>query len=104
MDCSFLDRVGASSSLTAKTTNLSLALRLHPNVHMGQETGKLGEGVRFGGSGRGEPTIITPKQNRQRFLGAMERYFTLIPDRWMKQRDSPEFAEDSHLLGLWPDW
>ncbi|KAJ7922865.1 hypothetical protein B0H13DRAFT_1982098 [Mycena leptocephala] len=62
------------------------------------------ESAFLGGSGRGEPTIITPKQYRQRFLGAMERYFPLIPDRWMKQRDSPEFEEDSHLLELWPDW
>ncbi|KAJ7103100.1 hypothetical protein B0H15DRAFT_810942 [Mycena belliarum] len=52
----------------------------------------------LGGSGRGEPTIITPKQYRQRFLGAMERYFPLIPDRWMKQKDSPEFEGDSHVL------
>ncbi|KAJ7044915.1 hypothetical protein C8F04DRAFT_1066996 [Mycena alexandri] len=62
------------------------------------------ESAFLGGSGRGEPTIITPKQYRQRFLGAMERYFPLIPDRWMKQKDSPEFQEDSHLLELWPDW
>ncbi|KAJ7086595.1 hypothetical protein C8R43DRAFT_311055 [Mycena crocata] len=62
------------------------------------------ESAFLGGSGRGEPTIITPKQYRQRFLGAMERYFPLIPDRWMKQKDSPEFEEDLHLLELWPDW
>ncbi|KAJ6623112.1 hypothetical protein B0H10DRAFT_1873551 [Mycena sp. CBHHK59/15] len=62
------------------------------------------ESAFLGGSARGEPTIVTPKQYRQRFLGAMERYFPLIPDRWMKQRDSPEFEEDSHLLELWPDW
>ncbi|KAF7302586.1 1-phosphatidylinositol-3-phosphate 5-kinase [Mycena chlorophos] len=62
------------------------------------------ESTFLGGSARGEPTIITPKQYRQRFLGAMERYFPLVPDRWMKQKDSPEFAEDSHLLELWPDW
>ncbi|KAK7063831.1 1-phosphatidylinositol-3-phosphate 5-kinase [Favolaschia claudopus] len=62
------------------------------------------ESAFLGGSGRGEPTIITPKQYRQRFLGAMERYFPLIPDRWMKQKDTPEFEGDSHLLELWPDW
>jgi len=62
------------------------------------------ESAFLGGSGRGEPTIITPKQYRQRFLGAMERYFPLIPDRWMKQKDAPEIEEDSHLLELWPDW
>lgn len=30
------------------------------------------------GAGRGEPTIVTPKQYRQRFIGAMERYFPLV--------------------------
>ncbi|KAJ7201260.1 hypothetical protein GGX14DRAFT_656010 [Mycena pura] len=62
------------------------------------------ESAFLGGSGRGEPTIITPKQYRQRFLGAMERYFPLVPDCWMKLKDSPEIEEDSHLLELWPDW
>ncbi|KIK70502.1 hypothetical protein GYMLUDRAFT_972544 [Collybiopsis luxurians FD-317 M1] len=57
----------------------------------------------FLGGGRGEPTIITPKQYRQRFLSAMERYFPLVPDRWMKQKDTPE--DDSNFLTeLWPDW
>ena len=36
------------------------------------------ESAFLGGSARGEPTIITPKQYRQRFLGAMERYFPLV--------------------------
>ncbi|KAJ7805196.1 hypothetical protein B0H14DRAFT_2881313 [Mycena olivaceomarginata] len=62
------------------------------------------ESAFLGGSGRGEPTIITPKQYRQRFLGAMERYFPLIPDRWMKLKDNPEIEEDSQLLELWSDW
>lgn len=31
-----------------------------------------------GGAGKGEPTIITPKQYRQRFIVAMERYFPLV--------------------------
>lgn len=30
------------------------------------------------GAGKGEPTIVTPKQYRQRFLSAMERYFPLV--------------------------
>ncbi|KAJ8514751.1 hypothetical protein ONZ45_g7730 [Pleurotus djamor] len=61
------------------------------------------ESAFLGGSGRGEPTIVTPKQYRQRFISAMERYFPLIPDRWMKQKDTPE--EDSNsLVELWPDW
>ncbi|EIN14395.1 hypothetical protein PUNSTDRAFT_96221 [Punctularia strigosozonata HHB-11173 SS5] len=55
-----------------------------------------------GGGSRGEPTIITPKQYRQRFISAMERYFPLVPDRWMKQQDAPE--EDIGLSELWPDW
>jgi len=44
----------------------------------------------FLGGAKGEPTIITPKQYRHRFLTAMERYFPLTPDRWMKQQDIPE--------------
>ncbi|KAH9837295.1 uncharacterized protein C8Q71DRAFT_595324 [Rhodofomes roseus] len=57
----------------------------------------------LGGGTKGEPTIIGPKQYRQRFLSAMERYFPLVPDRWMKQHDFPE-EEGNALLDLWPDW
>jgi len=32
----------------------------------------------LGGGGKGEPTIVTPKQYKQRFLSAMERYFSLV--------------------------
>ena len=32
----------------------------------------------LGGGTKGEPTIITPKQYRQRFLSARERYFPLV--------------------------
>ncbi|KAL4067348.1 hypothetical protein V8B97DRAFT_2063152 [Scleroderma yunnanense] len=53
----------------------------------------------FLGGGKGEPTIVTPKQYRQRFLSAMERYFPLVPDRWMKQKDAPE--DDSNTLTDW---
>jgi 1-phosphatidylinositol-3-phosphate 5-kinase len=60
----------------------------------------------LGGAGKGEPTVVTPKLYRQRFVSAMERYFPLVtapdhtpeldsnvsqvPDRWMKQEDAPE--------------
>ncbi|TFK77523.1 hypothetical protein BDN72DRAFT_808414 [Pluteus cervinus] len=47
-----------------------------------------------------EPTIVTPKQYRQRFLSAMERYFPLVPDRWMKHKDTPDDDPQDH----WPDW
>ncbi|KAI0931455.1 hypothetical protein AcV7_001170 [Taiwanofungus camphoratus] len=57
----------------------------------------------LGGANKGEPTIIGPRQYRQRFLSAMERYFPLVPDRWMKQHDAPE-EEGNMLLDLWPDW
>ncbi|KAH0837960.1 hypothetical protein J3R83DRAFT_6197 [Lanmaoa asiatica] len=61
------------------------------------------ESAFLGGGGKGEPTIVGPKQYRQRFISAMERYFPLVPDRWMKQKDTPE--EDSNSLAdLWPDW
>ncbi|KAI0323076.1 hypothetical protein OF83DRAFT_10696 [Amylostereum chailletii] len=61
------------------------------------------ESAFLGGAGKGEPTIVTPKQYRQRFLSAMERYFPLVPDRWMKQNDAPE-EDGNALLDLWPDW
>ncbi|KAG6846063.1 hypothetical protein H0H87_006427 [Tephrocybe sp. NHM501043] len=54
--------------------------------------------------GRGDPTIVTPNLYRQRFISAMERYFPLIPDRWMKQKDTPEEDSNNSLLELWPDW
>jgi 1-phosphatidylinositol-3-phosphate 5-kinase len=76
------------------------------------------ESAFLGGRG-GEPTIVTPKQYRQRFISAMERYFPLvshgfsshvlgslvskIPDRWMKTKDTPE-EESKSLVELWPDW
>jgi len=55
-----------------------------------------------GGASKGEPTIVTPKQYKARFRSAMERYFPLVPDRWMKQPDKPDEEGDS-LLNLWPD-
>jgi len=36
------------------------------------------ESAFLGGAARGEPTIVTPKQYRQRFCSAMERYFPLV--------------------------
>lgn len=39
------------------------------------------ESAFLGGAGRGEPTIVTPKQYRQRFISAMERYFPLVCPR-----------------------
>ncbi|WVR06352.1 hypothetical protein IAU60_003383 [Kwoniella sp. DSM 27419] len=39
----------------------------------------------LGGAGKGEPTIVTPKQYKLRFRTAMERfYFPSVPDRWTK--------------------
>ncbi|KAG9038840.1 1-phosphatidylinositol-3-phosphate 5-kinase [Tulasnella sp. JGI-2019a] len=48
----------------------------------------------LGGGGRGEPTIVTPKQYKTRFRNAMERYFFLVPDRWMKVKDQEQPDED----------
>ncbi|KAL7418740.1 Mitochondrial distribution and morphology protein 12 [Cryptotrichosporon argae] len=37
----------------------------------------------LGGAGKGEPTIVTPKQYKTRFRAAMDRfYFPSVPDRW----------------------
>lgn len=38
---------------------------------------KLESWVKEWGAGK-EPTIVTPKQYRQRFISAMERYFPLV--------------------------
>jgi len=57
----------------------------------------------LGGANKGEPTIIGPRQYRQRFLSAMERYLPIVPDRWMKAHDAPE-EDGNSLLDLWPDW
>lgn len=39
------------------------------------------ESAFLGGGGKGEPTIVGPKQYRQRFISAMERYFPLVSFR-----------------------
>jgi len=57
----------------------------------------------FLGSGKGEPTIVTPKQYMTRFQTAMEQYFPLVPDRWLKQPYTPDNKGDE-LGEMWPDW
>ncbi|KAG6334021.1 hypothetical protein ID866_5064 [Astraeus odoratus] len=57
------------------------------------------ESTFLGGGGKGEPTIVTPKQYKQRFLSAMERYFPMVPDRWMKYKDTPE--DECNTLVEW---
>jgi 1-phosphatidylinositol-3-phosphate 5-kinase len=36
-------------------------------------------------------------------MSAMERYFPMVPDRWMKQRDVPD-DESNGVADLWSDW
>jgi len=60
------------------------------------------ESAFLGGGGKGEPTIVGPKQYRQRFISAMERYFPLVPDRWVKLKDTPEEGPNG-LADLWRD-
>lgn len=33
-------------------------------------------------AGQAEPTIIQPPAYRNRFQGAMQRYFMMVPDKW----------------------
>ena len=33
-------------------------------------------------AGRGLPTVVYPELYRKRFCDAMERYFTVVPDKW----------------------
>ena len=42
------------------------------------------ESAFLGGAGKGEPTIVTPRQYRQRFITAMERYFPLVSDMFSR--------------------
>jgi 1-phosphatidylinositol-3-phosphate 5-kinase len=42
----------------------------------------------FLGAAKGEPTIITPKQYRQRFVTAMERYFPMVCTLVSKQHSA----------------
>ncbi|QRV97609.1 1-phosphatidylinositol-4-phosphate 5-kinase [Ceratobasidium sp. AG-Ba] len=60
----------------------------------------------LGGAGKGEgPTIVTPTLYRDRFRTAMEHYFPLVPDRWMKDQDAPDTREGEKLVQRnWPDW
>ncbi|KAK8858596.1 hypothetical protein IAR55_002825 [Kwoniella newhampshirensis] len=45
----------------------------------------------LGGAGKGEPTIVTPRQYKIRFRTAMERfYFPSVPDRWTKVGSAEE--------------
>ncbi|KDN36771.1 hypothetical protein K437DRAFT_260021 [Tilletiaria anomala UBC 951] len=37
----------------------------------------------LGGTGKGEPTIITPRQYRSRFLAFLDRSFVMTPDAWL---------------------
>ncbi|KAI7849578.1 hypothetical protein BDC45DRAFT_609498 [Circinella umbellata] len=34
------------------------------------------------GAGEKEATMVSPRQYRRRFTGAMERYFVMVPDKW----------------------
>ncbi|CAJ0854781.1 8398_t:CDS:10 [Entrophospora sp. SA101] len=45
----------------------------------------------FLGGGGKEPTIISPKQYENRFKEAMERYFLMVPDRWINYRTHQRF-------------
>lgn len=38
----------------------------------------------LGGGGKGEPTIITPRQYRMRFLTFLDRHVLMTPDPWMQ--------------------
>jgi len=33
--------------------------------------------------GQGQPTVVSPKEYQSRFCDALDRYFLLVPDRWM---------------------
>ena len=69
----------------------------------------------LGGAGKGEPTIVTPKQciytlscaswaadhaDKTRFRTAMEKfYFPSVPDRWSKKGQEEGPAEEEGAAG-----
>ncbi|WWD18488.1 hypothetical protein CI109_102940 [Kwoniella shandongensis] len=54
----------------------------------------------LGGAGKGEPTIVTPKQYKIRFRTAMERfYFPSVPDRWTKVGSAEEIQIEEESQG-----
>lgn len=38
----------------------------------------------LGAGGKGEPTIVTPRQYRMRFLTFLDRQLLMAPDAWMQ--------------------
>jgi len=34
-------------------------------------------------AGKEQPTVVSPDIYKRRFLDAMDRYFLLVPDRWV---------------------
>ncbi|ODO05657.1 hypothetical protein I350_04716 [Cryptococcus amylolentus CBS 6273] len=56
----------------------------------------------LGAGGKGEPTIVTPKQYKLRFRTAMERfYFPWVPDRWtvIGSEDEVPLEEENAAAG-----
>jgi len=114
--------VGESQYKCLTEMNTNLKFRLYSYLYMGQETGKLGERIyflRWRCQGRAHNcyskaiqttflqchgTLFPPSEsNLIRHADVRAEPDCQVPDRWMKQKDTPE--EDSHcLLELWPDW
>jgi 1-phosphatidylinositol-3-phosphate 5-kinase len=51
-----------------------------------KETGLLGGGK--------EPTIVTPRQYKNRFREAMERYFLMVPEKFQTYSSQPSLPEE----------
>lgn len=49
----------------------------------------------LGGGGK-EPTIVSPRQYRIRFREAMERYFLMVPDCWVLNRQNSTLYSALH--------
>ncbi|WVO12616.1 hypothetical protein L204_100221 [Cryptococcus depauperatus] len=53
----------------------------------------------LGAGGKGEPTIVTPKQYKIRFRTAMERYYFLaVSDRWSTFQEEVQIEEDTPVV------
>jgi 1-phosphatidylinositol-3-phosphate 5-kinase len=54
----------------------------------------------LGGTGKGEPTIVTPKSYKARFRAAMESYLLLCPDRWTDVAEKERAREERERAKL----
>ncbi|KAK4055651.1 Mitochondrial distribution and morphology protein 12 [Microbotryomycetes sp. JL201] len=72
-----VSKIGSKTAHSSVASSDASPRRIYPSLIFNLNTG--------GSSKAGGPTIITPKQYKQRFREAMEGYFLLSPDAWISE-------------------